>query len=317
MWTKFPLFPEEASTIAGGVDQLYFLLIALSLFFSALVFVLIFFFAIRYRRRKPDEVPKPILGSLKLELFWSITPGVIGLFIFGWGASVYFRNYDPPPGAMEIYVVAKQWMWKLQHPEGRREINELHVPAGRPVKLTMTSEDVIHSFYVPAFRVKRDLVPGQYSSLWFQASKPGKYHLFCAEYCGTEHSGMIGWVYVMEPEDYEKWLGGAASGETMAEAGRRLFEQSGCANCHQADATGRGPSLQALYGSAVLLQTGEKVIADESYLRESILYPQRKVVAGYRTLMPTFQGQIEEENLLQIIAYIKSLGSIKRMGTEQ
>jgi cytochrome c oxidase subunit 2 len=181
----------------------------------------------------------------------------------------------------------------------------------------MTSEDVIHSFYVPAFRVKRDLVPGQYSSLWFQASKPGKYHLFCAEYCGTEHSGMIGWVYVMEPEDYEKWLGGAASGETMAEAGRRLFEQSGCANCHQADATGRGPSLQALYGSAVLLQTGEKVIADESYLRESILYPQRKVVAGYRTLMPTFQGQIEEENLLQIIAYIKSLGSIKRMGTEQ
>ncbi len=317
MWDKFQLFPEKASTIAGGVDNLYFFLVAVSAFFATVIFTLVFIFAIKYRRRSKDEVPKPVHGSLKLEIFWSVMPGLIALFIFVWGAAVYFRNYNPPEGAMEVFVVGKQWMWKLQHPEGQREINELHVPAGRPVKLTMTTEDVIHSFYVPAFRIKQDVVPGKYTTMWFQADKPGKYHLFCAEYCGTQHSGMRGWVHVMEPVDYENWLSGAVAGETMAEAGERLFQQLGCVSCHRADAAGRGPDLRGVFGSQVLLQSGEKVVADESYLRESILKPQARITAGYRTLMPTFEGQISEDGLLQIIAYIKSLGQKQRTETQQ
>jgi len=313
----FPLFPEAASTIANSVDNVYFLLLTVSAFFSILIFSLIFYFAIRYRRRRPDEIPTPILGSLRLELFWSVTPGIIALSIFAWGTTIYFRNADPPPGAMEIFVVGKQWMWKLQHPEGQREINELHVPVGQPVKLTMASEDVIHSFYVPAFRVKMDVIPGRYTSLWFEPTKPGKYHLFCAEYCGTQHSGMGGWVYVMEPVDYENWLSGAATGETMAEAGEKLFGRLGCQTCHRSDRPGRGPVLEGLFGTPVQLQTGEKVIADEAYIRESILQPAARLVAGYRTQMPTFQGQITEEGLLQIIAYIKSLAPAERVDAEQ
>ncbi len=315
MSTKFPLFPERASTIAGGVDDLYFFLIIVSAFFVTVIFTLLFVFAIKYRRRNADEVPKPIHGSLKLEVFWSVVPGLIAVTLFVWGATLYFRNYNPPPGAMEIFVVGKQWMWKLQHPEGQREINELHIPAGRPIRLTMATEDVIHSFYVPAFRVKQDVVPGRYTSMWFQADKPGKYHLFCAEYCGTQHSGMAGWVYVMDPVEYEKWLSGAVSGESMVEAGEKLFHQLGCYSCHRADLAGRGPALDGVFGSTVLLRNGEKLLADEAYLRESILNPQAKIVAGYRTQMPTFQGQISEEGLLQVIAYLKSLG--KKKGTEK
>jgi cytochrome c oxidase subunit 2 len=316
MWTDFPLFPESASSISGGVDLLFWILVAVTLFFSTLIFVAIFYFAIKYRRKRPDEIPRPILGSLKLELFWSITPGVIAMALFGWGTYVYFRNADPPAGATEMYVVGKQWMWKLQHPEGQREINELHVPVGLPVKLTMTTEDVIHSFYVPAFRVKNDVIPGRYTSLWFTPTKVGKYHLFCAEYCGTQHSGMKGWVYVMERLDYENWLSGRSTGETMAQAGQRLFERLGCQSCHRADAPGRGPVLAGVFGTTVVLQGGAKIVADEAYLRESVLRPSAKIVAGYRTQMPTFQGQITEEGLLEIIAYIKSLGPKERVDTE-
>ena len=312
----FPLFPERASTVAERVDNLYFLLVAVSAFFSILIFLLIFVFALRYRRKQPDEIPRPIHGSLRLELFWSIGPGLIALSMFFWGTVIYFRNADVPPGAMEIYVVGKQWMWKLQHPEGQREINELHVPVGRPVRLTMTSEDVIHSFYVPAFRVKMDVLPGRYTSLWFQPTKPGKYHLFCAEYCGTQHSGMGGWVYVMEEIDYENWLSGAPTGETMSQAGARLFQRMGCQTCHRADAPGRGPVLEGVYGTRVRFENGESVMADEAYLRESILRPNARVVAGYRTQMPTFQGQIAEEGLLQLIAYIKSLRPTERIDTK-
>jgi cytochrome c oxidase subunit 2 len=203
-------------------------------------------------------------------------------------------------------------MWKLQHPEGIREINELHVPVRTPVRLTMTSEDVIHSFYVPAFRIKMDVLPGRYTSTWFEATKPGEYHLFCAEYCGNKHSGMIGKVVVMESVDYEDWLGGGSSKEPLELTGARLFERMGCINCHQAKGTGRGPSLQSVFGSQVKLTTGQTVLADEAYLRESILNPAAKVVAGYSTIMPTFQGQITEEGLLQIISYIKSLAKVER-----
>ncbi len=316
MWADFPLLPEPASTVAGSVDALYLFLFATSLFMSALIFLLVFSFALKYRRRSESEVPRPIIGSLGLELFWSITPGIICMMMFGWGAGLYFLNAKPPEGTLEIYVVAKQWMWKLQHPEGQREINELHVLVGAPVKLTMTSEDVIHSFYVPAFRIKMDVLPGRYTSMWFQPTKIGRYHLFCAEYCGTKHSAMGGWIWVMGPVEYESWLGGGAVGESMAVAGERLFQRLGCATCHRPDAAGRGPALAGVFGKPVELEGGQTVMADEAYLRESILIPGAKIVAGYKPVMPTFQGQINEEGLLQIIAYIKSLGG-ERKRTER
>jgi cytochrome c oxidase subunit 2 len=317
MFEGFPLFPEGASTIAGGVDALYLFLVAVSVIFSAGIFAAIFYFALRYRRKHPDEVPRPIHGSMKLEIAWSVIPFIITMVMFAWGTSLFFSNFNPPEGAMEIYVVGKQWMWKLQHPEGHREINELHVPVGRAVKLTMATEDVIHSFYIPAFRVKKDVVPGMYTTMWFQPTKPGKYHLFCAEYCGNQHSGMRGSVYVMEQPDYEAWLSGAPRGETMVQSGERLFHRLGCFTCHRSDVPGRGPVLAGVFGSQVLLESGQRAFADESYLRESILRPEAKIVAGYRTRMPTFQGQITEEGLMQIIAYIKSLAARERIDTTQ
>jgi cytochrome c oxidase subunit 2 len=307
MQTTFPLFPESASTMSGEVDALYFFLVIVSAIMTVLIFLTVAVFAIRYRRRWPDEVPRPVEGSLLVETTWSVVPFLIMLVMFGWGAKVYFDNFVPPEGAMEVYVVGKQWMWKLQHPEGQREINELHIPTGRPVKLTLTTEDVIHSFFIPAFRVKHDVVPGQYTNLWFQPTKPGNYHLFCAEYCGNQHSGMIGWIHVMEPAEYEKWLSGAGGMGSMASIGERMFQQLGCSSCHWSNQQGRCPNLSGVYGSSVLLKDGRTVTANDSYIRESIIEPTAKVVAGFEPIMPTYQGQISEEGLLQLIAYIKSL----------
>jgi cytochrome c oxidase subunit 2 len=307
MWSDLPLFPEKASTVAGGVDSLYFFLVLVAGFFSVLIFSLVFFFALRYRRRAEGERPKPIWGSTALEVMWTVIPLILTMVMFGWGAALYFKNARSPAGTFEIYVVGKQWMWKLQHPEGPREINELHVPAGIPIRLIMTSEDVIHSFFIPAFRIKQDVLPNRYTTMWFHATRPGRYHLFCAEYCGNQHSGMGGWVYVMEPVEYQKWLSGGASAESMEEAGEQLFERLGCRTCHQADSSGRGPSLDGITGRTEKLDTGQTVVADESYLRESILNPRAKIVFGYKPLMPTFQGQVSEEQILQLIAYMKSL----------
>jgi cytochrome c oxidase subunit II len=307
MWLGFPLFPEQASTMASRVDALYFFLIAVGTVFTGLIFLLLFYFVIKYRRRAETEQPLPFVGSLRLELVWTIIPLGLTMGIFVWGASLFFTTMHPPKDAMEVYVVGKQWMWYFQHAEGVREINELHVPVGRPVKLIMTSQDVIHSFYVPAFRAKMDVVPGRYTTTWFEATKTGDYHLFCAEYCGTMHAGMGGWVSVMTPTQYEQWLGGGNVGEPMAMAGGRLFEQLGCATCHRGDAGGLGPVLRGLFGKTVELQSGERVIADERYIRDSILNPRAQIVAGYPPIMPPFEGQISEEGLLQIIAYIKSL----------
>jgi cytochrome c oxidase subunit 2 len=307
MWQGFPIRPDQASTIAQGVDHLYYFLTGVTLFFTALIFLVVFYFAIRYRRRSEDEKPPLIHGSLPLEIAWTVIPFAITVVIFVWSASLYFRNARPPEASMEIFVVGKQWMWVLQHPEGPKEINELHVPVGRPVKLTMTSQDVIHGFFIPAFRIKKDVLPDRYTSIWFQATKTGKFHLFCTQYCGAEHARMGGWVHVLPPADYEQWLSGRAKGESMAAAGARLFAQLGCVSCHAADGTGRGPLLEGVFGQSVKLQDGRTVIADETYLRESILNPSAKVVAGYSALMPTFQGQISEEEILQLLAYIKSL----------
>jgi cytochrome c oxidase subunit II len=308
MWLGFPLFPEQASTMAARVDAVYYFLVGVSVFFAGLIFFLLFYFAVKYRRRSEAEQPRPIVGALRLELAWTIIPLGLVMVTFGWGASLFFTTMHPPSDALEIYVVGKQWMWHFQHQEGPREINELHVPVGRPVKLLMTSQDVIHSFYVPAFRIKMDVVPGRYTTIWFQATKVGAYHLFCAEYCGTAHAGMGGRVLVMKPTQYEQWLGGGAGVEPLAMAGERLFEQLGCGTCHRADTGGRGPVLSGLFGKPVPLQTGAMVTADERYLRESILNPRAQLVAGYPPIMPPYEGQISEEGLLQIIAYIKSLG---------
>jgi cytochrome c oxidase subunit 2 len=319
MFSNLPLFPPQASTMASQVDNLYFFLLSVSGFFAVLIAILVIVFAIRYRRRSEDDRPEPIHGSMALELTWTIIPFGLAMVMFFWGAHVYVSLARPPDDAMEVFAVGKQWMWKLQHMEGRREINELHVPVGRAIKVTMTSEDVIHSFYVPAFRIKQDAIPGRYTTAWFEATKVGTYHLFCAEYCGTEHAKMIGRVVVMEPAEYQAWLsaeGGtavaaAAAGAaadpraTMIAAGEALFTKLGCINCHKQVGGALGPSLVGVYGHEVQLQSGETVIADEEYLRESILAPQAKMVAGFQPIMPTFKGLVSEEGLMQLIAYIK------------
>jgi len=317
MLRDLPLFPDQASTLAGRVDALFFFLVAVAVFFVALIFGTIAVFAVKYRRRSPAERPRALRGSLWLELLWTVVPFGLTMVMFAWGASVYFAAARPPRDALEIYVVAKQWMWKVEHPEGRQEINELHVPVGRAVKLTMTSQDVIHSFFVPAFRVKQDVLPGRYTTLWFEATKPGDYRLFCAEYCGTQHSGMIGRVVAMDPVAYEAWLGGGATGISMAAAGEALFRRLGCDTCHRPDGTGKGPSLVGIYGKEVRLENGATVLADEGYIRESVLNPNAKIVAGYRPTMPTFRGLISEEGLAQIIANIKSQGRQEQQRAER
>ena len=315
--------PDQASSVASQVDLFFLFMVVVSGFFSLLIAGLIVYFAIRYRDSRP-EAKRPPAGDVEdptthghgeapivLEVVWTAIPFAITMVMFAWGTSLFFTLSRPPAGAMQIYSVGKQWMWKFQHPEGVREINQLHVPVGQNVKLTMSSEDVIHSFFVPAFRVKQDVVPGRYTQLWFKATRTGTFHLFCAEYCGTQHSGMIGWVTVMEPDEYEAWLAGggvATGGQTLAQLGERLFNERACNTCHLPNGEGRGPSLVGLLGKTVKLESGASVVADETYVRESILNPAAKIVAGYAPQMPTFQGQLTEEQLLELIAYVHSLG---------
>jgi cytochrome c oxidase subunit 2 len=309
MFDNFPLWPQRASTMAGNVDALYIFLLMVSGLMTLLISVCVVFFAAKFRHR-PGVQAEPIEGSTPLELTWSIIPMGVFLVIFFWGAVVFFQERTPPRDATEVYVVAKQWMWKLEHAEGQREINELHVPVGRDVKMIMTSQDAIHSFYVPAFRIKQDVLPGRYTVAWFRATKPGTYHLFCAEYCGTQHSGMIGSVVVMEPAQYEVWMSGGSTGPLSA-SGEKVFAELGCATCHRPDGQGRGPNLQGLFGKTVQLEDGRTVTADENYIRESILDPGAKVLKGFKPVMPTFQGIVSEEQLNALVAYVKSLSSTR------
>lgn len=301
-----PLFPPQASEAAARVDALYLFLVGLTIVMSVLIAGLLAYFAIRYRRNSRADRSGAVDGSTRLELIWSIIPLAIVMFIFVWSAGIYIHLTSPPKDTMDIQVVGKRWMWKLQHLNGRREINELHVPVGRPVKLLMTSEDVIHSFYVPAFRIKMDVLPGRYTTTWFTATKPGRYHLFCAEYCGTKHSRMIGWVEVMEPDAYQAWMAGQSLDASPAMEGERLFTKMGCITCHNPQSAGRGPSLEGVYGSKVRLEGGGEVTADDAYLRESIVDPRARQVQGYEALMPTYRGLIGEEGLMHLIEYIKS-----------
>lgn len=307
-----PFLPEQASSIASTLDTFIFSLVGISAFFATIVAILIVYFGVKYRWGAKDvDRTNPMTENSKLEFGWSFVPLVISLTVFVWSAKVYFEIYTPPPDTLNISVIGKQWMWKVQHPDGRREVNELHVPVNRPVKLTMTSQDVIHSFFVPAFRIKQDALPGRFTTMWFEATKTGEYHLFCAEYCGTEHSLMKGRVVVMEPAEYETWLregNPPTLTGAVATSGQAIFQQQGCATCHRLDGgNGLGPDLRSVYGSTVTLEFGDPVVADEEYLRESIVNPQAKIVAGFPELMPTYQDQLSEEELLQLVDYIKSL----------
>jgi cytochrome c oxidase subunit 2 len=312
MW-NFPLFPDQASSVAGRVDALYFFVLGIVVFFTTLICVLILSLAIKYRRGSRADRSNPVVQNLTIESLWIGIPLVIVLGIFSWSTHVYFELYDPPGDAVQLDVIGKQWMWKLQHPEGMREINELHVPIGRAVKLRMTSQDVIHSFFIPAFRIKQDVLPGRDTSLWFRPTRVGRYHLFCAEYCGTNHSRMIGWVDVMEPADYERWLSSRSNvNAPMAAEGERLFVRYHCGGCHGATSRFNAPKLEGVYGGKVPIMKDNKEVvfvdADDRYIRDSVLLPKSEVVAGYEPIMPSFKDVIPEEDLLKILAYIRSIG---------
>lgn len=315
MW-DFPFLPEQASTFAREVDALYFALVAVTAFFTFAVCAMIWYFSVKYRRGKKADRSNAPLANHKLEAVWIIIPLGIALAIFGWSAKIFFDLRTPPNNTLKVQAIGKQWMWKFVNADGKYEVNELHVPAGSPVEITMISQDVIHDLYFPAFRTKQDVLPGRYTRLWFEATKPGTYHMFCAEYCGLLHSGMIGKVHVLSPEDYAAWLADvganatAAGGseQTPAQAGEALFTKFTCNTCHKGkDEAGVGPSLVGAYGHEVKLADGSTVTVDDTYIRNSIYTPAAQVVAGYQPSMPTFKGQINEEQVLQLIAYIKSL----------
>jgi cytochrome c oxidase subunit II len=308
--SQLPIYPEQASNFAPQVDSLMTFLILSSAFFTILITAAIIFCFLKYHRKGKNEIGAPIHGDMRLELTWIVVPFILAMGMFGWGAAVYVDYRHAPPDTLDIYMVGKQWMWKAQQPNGRREINELHVPVGRDIKLILASEDVIHDFFVPAFRVKMDVVPGHYNTMWFRPTRTGRYHFFCSQYCGTNHAVMGGWVTVMEPSDYAAWLSGS-TGEDVnpVVAGERLFAEKACSTCHLSNGTGRAPSLNGVYGGSVHLADGSSVTADDAYIRESILVPNAKIVAGYQPLMPAFQGQLTEEQIMSLTAYIKSLQS--------
>ncbi len=306
------LFPAEASGISPYVDALYFFLVLMTIVGTALVAVLLLVFSIRYRREK-NPVATQIEGSTLLEATWTIIPLAIFLVTFVWGALLYFRIYDPPANAMNIYIVGKQWMWKAEHPGGQHEINALHVPMGKPVQLTMISQDVFHSFSIPDFRIKREVIPGRYSTVWFEATQVGTYHLFCTQYCGTQHSGMVGEITVMTPENYKKWLEQSTSGQSLAQNGERLFASMGCNSCHSGTAAARGPSLAGVYGSKLTLTDGSQILVDDAYLRDAILNPSKHVTAGFAPIMPTYQGQLSEDGLIDLVEFIKNMQSNYRV----
>ncbi|HUB23836.1 MAG TPA: cytochrome c oxidase subunit II [Tepidisphaeraceae bacterium] len=304
-----PFFPPEASNFAPQVDRLFFFEVIDAAFFTALIFGAIIYFCLRYRRRSEDEVPPKQPEHYGVEATWTIIPFLLMLVMFFWGGDLYVDMKRPAQGGLEIHVIAKQWMWKIEHPEGVREIDELHVPIDTPIKLVMASQDVIHDFFVPAFRIKQDLLPGSYVTEWFEPTRLGTYHLFCAQYCGAGHSTMVGKVVVMSRSDYQAWLAGAVSYEPPAAAGKLLFTSLGCVQCHGQ----RAPTLAGLYGSTVHLTDGSTVVADEQYLRNAITDPSSQVIAGFPPIMPSFQGQLSEEQLYELIQYIKSLSTVRNL----
>ncbi len=319
MFNLIPFLLEEASENAGRYDALFFGITAITGVFAVIVAVAIIALTLRYRRgQKVDRSNAPLYG-LTIEIIWTAVPLVAVMGMFVWSTTLFFSNKKEPANALQVYVVGKQWMWKIQHPEGRWEMNELHIPLNQPIKLTMTSEDVIHSFFIPAFRLKQDVFPGQYSTMWFKPTKAGTYNLFCAEFCGTNHSGMVGTVTVMPPADYQRWLSTGTYQPSIAAQGEKLFRQFGCSGCHGAAASVRAPLLDGIYGNPVAVQIprgdvplervpATTLTADDRYIHDSILLPEREIAAGFKPIMPTYKDRLNEEQILQIIAYLKSLG---------
>jgi cytochrome c oxidase subunit 2 len=306
-----PFAPPSASSAAARLDALFYFLLVSSVLITLGILLAIIYFVVRYRRRPGNEIAQRSSNTLPVELAWIVVMTLLAMVPFGWGAFLYLDQARPPADALEVYVVARQWMWKAQHQDGQAEIDELHVPVGRAVKLLMTSQDVIHDFSVPAFRVKQDVLPGRFTTIWFEATRAGEYHLFCAEYCGMDHSGMIGRIVALDAPEFETWLQSGAFLSPAAE-GRKLFEQYGCAACHEGN---RAPRLEGLFGRSVLLASGETVVADESYLRESIVNPGARVVYGFEPIMPSFSGVLDETQVIQLVTYIKSIATVPLPGS--
>jgi cytochrome c oxidase subunit 2 len=304
----FPFWPQRASSYASQVDFLFASLVVIAALTAGLVIFLLAFFANKYRHSSNADRSGTTKKTWRWEVGWTTASLLVFVGLAVWGASIYLHLYNPPPDALQIFIVGKQWMWKAQHPGGQREINELHVPVGQDVRLVMASQDVIHSFFVPALRIKQDVVPGRYETMWFRADKVGRYHLFCAEYCGTDHARMGGWLVVMNARDFADWLQAQGGQETLAAQGEQLFHRYGCSGCHEPGGTVRAPRLEGVFGSPVPLSDGSVVIADERYVRDSILDPKAQVAAGYDPVMPTFAGQVSEDDLAKLVAYIESIG---------
>ena len=302
--------PPQASSFAVDIDTLHYVVITATMLGATLVFALALYYLLRYRRRRPGELTAHVQTALPLEMF--IIGGLQLLFLVFWavGAAQYQHLMNPPADAMPIYVTAKQWMWKFAYPDGRSSLDVLTVPVGRPVKLIMTSRDVIHSFYVPAFRVKHDVVPGRYYVAWFRAEKPGTYDLDCAEYCGIDHSRMLGKVQVLGAEDYQRWLEAARPGEAtdLVARGREVAARRECLGCHTIDGQPHiGPTWARLYGSDVKLDGGRIVVADDAYLTRSMMDPEVEVVSGYKPVMPTYRGVLPEPEVAALVEFIASL----------
>ena len=301
-------WPTAASASAVEADHLILSFTVLTLYHNAPIFIGFTYFSILNRRgvkadRRHDEV-----RSSAIEMTWMIGPFVLTLFFFAWGAQLFMHHKTLPAGGLQIDAIGRQWMWKFQHPGGQSEIDDLHVPVGQDVIMHMISQDVIHAFYLPALRIQMDVLPDRYTNLWFKADKVGSYHLLCSEYCGTDHSVMGGTITVMEPADYQRWLGASGSDMSLASAGEELFQSYGCSGCHQGQSTVRAPSLVGLYGKPVPMEDGRTVVADDSYIRDKILNPNDNLIAGYKQVMPAFKGVIAEDDLLRLVAYIKSTG---------
>jgi len=306
---NFPFFPTAASTTAYKVDEIYFFLLGLSAFVLAIVFLPMIYCLFKYRRGKKADRRPLAISTMKIEITWTLIPTFIAMGLFAWGADVYFYQEVPPANTLDINVIGKQWMWKIQHQEGNREINELHIPVGRDIKFTLASEDVIHSFFIPAFRIKQDVVPGRFTTEWFKATRIGDYRFYCSEYCGAGHAKMQGMVYVMAPADYEEWLAHGAPPDTLAQSGEKLFRELGCSGCHVNSSAVHAPPLEGLYGKLAPLSDGTFARVDDKFIRDHILLPSSQVPAGYQPVMPTFQGRVNEEELLELVAYVKSIGN--------
>lgn len=315
---NFPLAPPQASSFSREYDLIYYAIWALTFFFTGVVIFAILFLAVKYRAGNKVDRSSPVYEDSRLELGSSAFMLALALCVFYLGAKLFIKMRTPPADAEEIFVIGKQWMWHVQHGNGVRENNTLHVPIGRPVKLNMISQDVLHAFYIPAFRTQMHVVPGRYTDLWFTATKEGEFHIFCNMYCGLQHSEMGGTVIVMSQKDYADWLannGSSAQNASMEQAGEKIFKKQGCENCHGGTSNLRGPALAGLFGTKREFNDGTSMLADEAYVRESILRPHNHITKGYDRSMPAYEGNLTEEDVLSLISYIKGAGSRTTLAT--